>query len=725
MGPVLNTNPNAIYGSTPTINIEQLSLMFERWPHGVFALDKGGVYVYQNAVDRAAFGNLTGKIASEVADDTAETENWSEIHRQVLLGETITLTVTNEDGEPSIREVEITMSPIELDGETLGILGMAVNRSDAWQLQRERETAAREAEASRERLKHLTDSVPGGIFEFVMNAYGEPAFGYVNSGMGPLLGTKREVLLSNAEEAFAFDHPDDAAHVQETIAASFQTLEPVSITHRINHPELGLRWNRVQGTPTRKTDGSVVWHGCIFDVTEERARSEELEKARNRMAALSLIDTLTGLPNRRACDAELLNRKRDEEARQRSSTVIRIDLDHFKAVNDTLGHEAGDAVLCRVSACLQEVATDGDFIARLGGDEFVILLSPGKRSGDAKDVIERLREAISLPFMHQGRHCRFDASFGVASFEKPPEDLSELLGSADAALLQAKAKGRGRVAIFTPELQAEIAHNRRRAARIKLALERKEFVPFFQPQIDAKTGQLSGFEVLARWLHPKEGVLAPQEFISVAAQMRVVQDIDRMMFEKAIDALGELQADGFAIPKLSFNVSAARVHDPDIIKSVRALQTNGTRVAFELLESILLEDETALFAHHIDILKDLGVEIEVDDFGSGRASIIGVLKVAPNTLKLDRRLVTPMFEHNQAQNLLKAMMDIGRSLNISVTAEGVETMEHAMALRDLGCDTLQGYAFGKPMSLNALRCYLQTFTPTSLEQEPRIENRAS
>lgn len=693
------------------IDAAQLKLMFDSWPHGVFALDNRGAYVYQNALDRAAFGDLTGKVAADLNDDTAEAENWAKIHRRVLSGETVSLTITSEDGDPSAREVEVIMSPLQLDGRPIGILGMAINRSDAWRAQRERELAAQQVEASRDRLKRLTDNVPGAIFEFMMDGAGEPSFTYVNSEMGPLLGTTSEAILQDAEEAFAHDHPEDAEAVQLAVEQSFESLEPVNITHRINHPELGQRWNRVRASATRRADGGVTWHGCIFDVTEERARAEELEKARNRMETLSLIDTLTGLPNRRACDEELLRRVTDTTLRQQAATVIRIDLDHFKSVNDTLGHEAGDAVLCRVGECLRKVIDDCDFAARLGGDEFVILLSPGKTMHCAKRIIDDLRKAIAAPLTYEGRHCRFDASFGVACQPELPYDAVSLLSSADAALLRAKAHGRGRTALFTPELQREIAHNRKRATQIKLALERSEFVPFFQPQIDATSGDLAGFEVLARWQHPEEGILPPDEFVAVAEQLRVVQDLDKMMFEKAIGALGRLQDDGFSIPKLAFNVSAARVHDPELLCSVRQIQSNGMRVAFELLESILLEDETDLFAHHIDQLKDMGVEIEVDDFGSGHASILGVLKISPHTLKLDRRFVLPMFDEQRAKDLLRAMLDIGRSLKIDVTAEGVETMEHARAVRALGCQTLQGYAFGKPMPEVALRPYLTKFEP--------------
>ncbi len=693
------------------IDVDQLRLMFEDWPHAVFAIDRAGQYAFQNAVDRAAFGDLDDKVADDVGAEAASDENWSDAHRRVLAGETITYTVSRSGDGGAARDAEVTMSPLRKGREIIGILGMSIDRSDAARFQREREAASALLHATYTRLERLTNNVPGGIFEFVIGADGSMFFPYVSSGMGPMLGTTTEALLEDHEAGFAHDHPDDAALVRQAIERSHQTLEPVKITHRLNHPDQGLRWHHVHATPTRQPDGSVIWHGSIFDITEERARAEELENARNRMQELSHFDSLTGLPNRRAIGEHMASRFANPDLRDSCCTVIRVDLDHFKTVNDTLGHAAGDAVLCRVGQCLVDATRDGDFSARLGGDEFVVILAPDRTLADAEGVIDRLRALIDMPFMHQGRHCHFNASFGVASVATLPDDHAELLASADAALLHAKAQGRGRTAIFTDDLQQAIVHRRRRAAQIRIALERQEFVPFFQPQIDAATGEIAGFEVLARWQHAEEGTIVPAEFIPVAEQMRVVQDIDRMMFAKALEVLDRLKADGFHIPKLSFNVSASRVHDPDIVQSVRQLQTNGTRVGFELLESILLEEENAIFAHHIDLIKECGVDIEVDDFGSGHASIIGVLKVAPDTLKIDRRLVGPLLESERARGLLRAIIDIGHSLEIDITAEGVETMPHALALRKMGCKTLQGYAFAHPMPESVMRSYLASFRP--------------
>ncbi|GGB58416.1 hypothetical protein GCM10011316_33100 [Roseibium aquae] len=699
------------FACSPEIDVSQLAELFETWPHAVYALDRSGQYVFQNAADLAAFGNLEDKVAGDVSADAATQEQWTEMHNRALHGETITYSVTRPTSEGPGRDAEVTLAPWRQGEKIIGIFGMTIDRSHERKFDRERQAAAETVRQTHARLQRLADNVPGGIFEFQIDPEGNMCFSYASSGLGPLLGTTTQALLEDPESGFVNDHPDDAHLVQEAIAYSFRTLEPVKMAHRIIHPELGLRWHRVHATPERKPDGRVVWYGCIFDITEEMLRAEELEAARKRMETLSLIDPLTGIANRRACDRVISDLCADPAKRSKTCTIIRIDLDHFKAVNDTLGHAAGDAVLCRVGECLREAIGPDDFTARLGGDEFVIILGPGKTTRDAEAIVQKLRGLMAVPLMHHGRYCRFDASFGIASSDILPDDPMNLLGSADAALLQAKAQGRGRLAVFTTDLHNAMVYRKQREAEIGTALERDEFIPFFQPQIDAVSGSVAGFEVLARWKHPSGDHVLPIEFIPAAEQIQVVQDIDRIMFEKALRVVNRLQAEGIVIPKLSFNVSTSWANDPEIIRVVKKMRTGGTQVAFELLESIVLEEETATFARHIDLLKQSGVSIEVDDFGSGRASIIGVLKVAPDTLKIDRRLVTPMFDSPTSCNLVRAIIDIGRTLGIDITAEGVETMHHAIALRDMGCKTLQGIAFSTPIPADDLASYLTTFRP--------------
>jgi len=694
-------------------HVLHLRAMFEDWPHAVYVLNGSGQYVYQNAVDRAAFGDLKDMAADDLDTDAATQEAWAIAHSSVLSGETVSYTVQRTKSAWAGRDAEVTMTPLK-DGEAvIGILGMTIDRSDAGKFERELQAAAEIAHKTSARLERLTDNVPGGIFEFLIDACGKMSFPYVNSGMGPLLGTTTEALLQDADAGFIHDHPEDKDLIRQAIERSFETLEPVGLSHRLNHPDLGLRWHRIQASPTHRPDGSVIWHGCIFDVTEEMARAAELEAARNQMEALSLVDPLTGIPNRRAFDQAMAERYAQPEHRMAKCTIIRIDLDHFKAVNDTLGHAAGDAVLCRVGACLREVTGEADFTARLGGDEFAIMLAPGRTETDAKKMIDRFRDLIAVPLIHDGRLCRFDASFGIASAMPMPADPMEVLSFADVALLHAKNLGRGRTEVFTSALQHQTIYQRRRGTELRLGLERDEFEPFFQPQFDARSGTIKGFEVLARWRHPDHGFLSPSHFMPIAEDLKIIQNIDRVLFEKVGKVLDRLETAGFPIPRLSFNVSTARASNPDIIKSVQQVQDRGTQVTFELLERILLEDDNHLITHHLDDLRQSGVSIEVDDFGSGRASIVGVLRVAPDALKIDRRLVTPMLGDKVKKGIVQAIVEFGQSLDISVTAGGVETPEHARVLRDMGCKTLQGVALARPMTEAELTDYLSSCEATA------------
>jgi EAL domain-containing protein (putative c-di-GMP-specific phosphodiesterase class I) len=229
-------------------------------------------------------------------------------------------------------------------------------------------------------------------------------------------------------------------------------------------------------------------------------------------------------------------------------------------------------------------------------------------------------------------------------------------------------------------------------------LERNEFVAYYQPQFDAHTHDLVGVEALARWDHPSLGIKTPDYFLPIAEDLNVVPTIDRLMLEQALKDLDRWQALGLAVPRASVNVSLRRLHDEDLIKGLRQLDIEPGRISFELVESIYLDESDAIVGWNIDQIKELGIDIEIDDFGTGYASIVSLQKLRPKRLKIDRQLVDPILVDKAQRQLLVSILDIGKSMNIEVVAEGVETMEHARILRDLGCDILQGYAFAKPMS---------------------------
>jgi EAL domain-containing protein (putative c-di-GMP-specific phosphodiesterase class I) len=246
---------------------------------------------------------------------------------------------------------------------------------------------------------------------------------------------------------------------------------------------------------------------------------------------------------------------------------------------------------------------------------------------------------------------------------------------------------------------------------IERALLQDEFEPFFQPQFDARTLELSGVEALARWRHPTRGVLVPYDFMKIADQRSAIDRIDAMIFRKGLEAIAKLNRQGLFIPKVSFNVVASQLENPDLPKRVERQRLGGTKVCFEVLESVLVEEQSSSFRFHIDNLKEQGFGIEVDDFGSGHASIIGLMQLSPDTMKIDQRLIFPIVESSAARQMVEAILEIAQAIDISVTAEGVETAEHAAILSSMGCDTLQGYHFAKPMASDAFATFLSNYRP--------------
>lgn len=465
----------------------------------------------------------------------------------------------------------------------------------------------------------------------------------------------------------------------------------------------------------RKRDGTDYWislsisllttdlgkpYGFVAissDVTEARQSREALLAAKKEIEHQSFHDPLTGLPNRRALEQELSKRI---AANDTSTTLIRIDLDHFKYVNDTMGHEAGDYVLCRVADILDKETKDDDLAVRVGGDEFVLLLSQGSTEAAAFTIAERILSRISLPLYFDSKTIRVGSSFGIASLNSDIVSHEGLLVAADAALYEAKEAGRNRVHLYTPELNREVMLRRDLARELRLGIARQEFEPFFQPQVDAATGALSGVEVLARWRSDALGLVMPDQFLPLARQLSVVEEIDDLIFQKAVAQVLELKDLRINVPKVSFNVTAQRIEDQTIVGRIKSLDHEAPQIALEVLESVLVEEQSHRFEAGMDALRNHGASIEIDDFGSGHASIIGLMQLRPNAMKIDRKLVQPIVDDPLTRGMLERIVSMAELMELSVIAEGVETEAHAVMLQQIGCHHLQGFFFGRPMPID-------------------------
>ncbi len=501
-------------------------------------------------------------------------------------------------------------------------------------------------------------------------------------------------------------HPEDRDRVMDEFRDTVTNGGPYSTQFRIVTPDGTLRWIRSMGAVQHDIGGQRHILGVNVDASEDmelktrlleanrdaEARNRELEDARAQMERNSLHDSLTGLPNRRFLDERVLS----GHSGRRPTALLHIDLDRFKHINDTLGHAAGDAMLIHAAAILKAHTDDDDVVARIGGDEFVIVTMSDVNDATLSAMAERIIEEMRRPVPYENHECRFGASIGVAVADA--DEGKRLLIHADIALYRAKRNGRNRFAFFNASLKAEIVRNKRIADEILSGLERREFLPYFQPQFDAQTLDIVGVEALARWHHPAEGVLAPDAFLKTAGELNVVHLIDHDILEEALWQSTRWRSVGISIPKVSVNVSAGRLQDTDLLDHLDGLAIEPGTLSFELLESIFLDDGNETITSNIERLKGLGIDIEIDDFGTGYASIVSLLRLRPSRLKIERQLIAPIIESQSQRRLVASIIDIGRSLGIEVLAEGVETMKHAHLLRELGCDALQGYFFAPPMA---------------------------
>jgi diguanylate cyclase (GGDEF)-like protein len=433
---------------------------------------------------------------------------------------------------------------------------------------------------------------------------------------------------------------------------------------------------------------------------KENSRLHELAKA---VARDANEDALTGLSNRRHFELELKTWIENLKTQGTEFAVLYIDLDRFKFVNDTLGHDAGDRLLVSVAKMLRELTCETDLVARLGGDEFVILKPLGKSALNISNLADEIVQRMQAPVKCEGKSTACSASVGVAIASLNMEDPEQVVADSDAALYHAKSHGKGRWSFFTDEMHASSLATKKLASDLLLACERREFIPYFQPLVDARTGRIASAEMLVRWAHPKKGVLAPAAFLDTAENMGILNTIDEIMFSSLHDVLLRFDEAGVELPRVAVNVSAARLADPSFIHDIKSSGINPKRLTIEILESVYLDRIGDVVRWTIDELDDLGVTIALDDFGTGHASVQGLLAIRPAILKIDRHFIQVVVEDATIRSLVASIIGIGKSLSMRVVAEGVESEEHARIVTEMGCDYLQGFHFGRPMSEEDLR----------------------
>ncbi|WP_298820287.1 bifunctional diguanylate cyclase/phosphodiesterase [uncultured Roseibium sp.] len=426
---------------------------------------------------------------------------------------------------------------------------------------------------------------------------------------------------------------------------------------------------------------------------------------------LAQTDLLTGLPNRHFFFDALQKRLNPQTRSSLPFALIQVDLDRFKHVNDRLGPAFGDHILKQVAHLLAENTSKDWMLARIGGDEFVIAADV-QQEADAKAIATELATTLKRSFIYQNTECTIGVSIGVAVHDinsrGDDTDPETLLMNADIALHRAKVGGRNRIEVFEPSFRSDFEKNTVLSNDLLRAIANKEFFPVYQPLVDSSTKKIVGAEALVRWRHPTRGVLPPAVFMDLAQTLGVLADIDQAMFEEAVKKRKTWERMLQNPPRISVNISAERLKSPSFLSTVQAAGVQPNTIIFEISEAVTFEELDDVSKYNLDALEGLGVEVEIDDFGSGRASILSLLEMKPRRLKIDRNLTAPVVESEQARSLVASILDIARTLSIEVVAEGVETSQHADILTEQGCTLLQGYYFSRPIEEAAFEALLQS-----------------
>lgn len=432
----------------------------------------------------------------------------------------------------------------------------------------------------------------------------------------------------------------------------------------------------------------------IRDVSEAKQQAETL-------ASLARTDSLTGLPNRHWLNDYLpgaIARARDSG---RKLALYYIDIDNFKDINDSLGHKSGDDVLCAVAKGLDVSLRADDHLARIGGDEFLAVIEGLDGDTDARRIAIKLNDAVNLEdTVMPWRGFVPKASIGVSLFPDHGQDMDSLLQSADIAMYQAKSEGKSRFCFYSEEFAQRVRERISTERALELAITNDEFIIYYQPRAEARTGRMSSMEALVRWRHPKRGLVAPIEFIPVAEQSRLIVPLGDLVIRKVCEQLMQWREEGLELRPVSVNVSALQLHGDGLRMALAANLSRfalpSSLIAVELTETSMLEEGGNGF-EELRRLREMGVELQIDDFGTGYSSLSKLQSLDIDVVKIDQSFVYKLETDHQSRALCEAVVSIGRSLNIDVVAEGVETAEQLRLLREMGCDEIQGYLVSRPL----------------------------
>jgi diguanylate cyclase (GGDEF)-like protein len=471
---------------------------------------------------------------------------------------------------------------------------------------------------------------------------------------------------------------------------------------RLRRSDGAYRWHLVRSVPFSDATGHAgKWIVTATDIEERKAAEKTLASTIAELEHIAHHDPMTDLPNRMRLMERVQHAIAHAQQIHGGVAVLYIDLDRFKAVNDSLGHAAGDEVLRQTGRRILASLRDGDIASRVGGDEFVVVCGTTRSNDDGSRVAARILAAVTEPIVVAGERVAVEACIGVSVFPADGNDADSLIRCADTAMYAAKQSGRNTYRRFNNEAHADALAAAAFEAELRHALSAEQLVVYYQPIIDLNTMRPHAAEALVRWHHPQRGLLAPGEFIAFAEERGLIAQIGAFVMEQACAMLGRLPQMGAGELRIGINVSAHEFSRDSFIPAIMAVlkrySLDARQLTVEITESVMMGDTRATMAT-LDQLRKLGVYLSVDDFGTGYSSLAYIKRFPISTLKIDRSFVRDIAEDKTDQAIAKTIITLAHSLGMRVVAEGVETQAQLEQLESFEVDSVQGFLFSRPLA---------------------------
>jgi diguanylate cyclase (GGDEF)-like protein/PAS domain S-box-containing protein len=673
----------------------QWKLLMERSNDGIVILDGESLAV----VDvNPAFAQMLGYAKEEMAGmhpwdwdacfSRAEIETMGKTHRDLTEERRFETCMRRKDG--TLRDVEVHSTPAEM-GEQL--LLFCFCRDITARNQAERLLRAREQE-----FRSLAENAPDAIVRYDRRLHQL----YVNPAFERLLGKDKASLLGRP---LLSDGPLDLQVYKSALERVFETGAQQEAEIRHINADGTIGWTHPRFEPEFAEDGTVQSVLVVIRDVSEVVGQRELTQR------LAFTDTLTGLPNRALFERRFQDAANGANLTSLPFALLMLDIDHFKDVNDSLGHKSGDELLRQITARLSHCIRESDTIARMGGDEFAILQTRIHSVDDAADIASRLLDELVQPFVIDRQELFISGSIGIAFYPRDSRELNELFAFADTAMYSAKRKGRNNFQFYSRELTRQTTERLSLGSALRYACANNELQLLYQPKVLLGNGRTTGVEALLRWHHPELGLLSPERFIPIAEESGLIIDLGQWVLKNACKAAVRINRSRHTPLKVAVNLSYRQFVRHDLASLTENIMNAtgclGKWLEFEITESLLIDDNPQV-RKTLETLRALGISIAIDDFGTGYSALNYLTRFPMDVLKIDRSFTLGIDADPRKNGLVKAFISLGKTLDMEIVAEGVETQSQSETLRQLGCELGQGYLFGEPGSFDEFMATLST-----------------